>query len=278
LNSQGNSRAFIRLSKHVNLASPQAINFKGFTAMTTQTSKVAIVTGASRGIGAVIAKQLAKQGFAVAINYASSATEASRLVVELRQAGHQAIAIKADVANADDVRRLFDETETQLGKVDVLVNNAGILKVLPLAQHTDELFDQNFNIHARGTFNTLREAATRLNAGGRIINFSSSTVGMNLPGYAVYIASKAAVESLTQVFAKEMRGRHITVNAVAPGPVATDLFLHGKSEEQIQNFAKMAPLERLAQPEDIARVVSFLVGPDSAWVNGQILRVNGGLV
>ena len=179
----------------------------------------------------MIAKQLASDGFAVAINYASSATEASTLVVELRQAGHQAIAIKADVANADDVRRMFDETETQLGKVDVLVNNAGILKVMPLAQHTDELFEQTFNIHARGTFNTLREAATRLNSGGRIVNFSSSTVGLNLPGYAVYIASKAAVESLTQVFAKEMRGRNITVNAVAPGPVATELFLHGKSEE-----------------------------------------------
>lgn len=246
--------------------------------MTAQQSKVAIVTGASRGIGAVIAKQLASEGFAVAINYANSANEASKRVVELRQAGHRAIAIKADVANAEDVRRMFDETEAQLGKVDVLINNAGILKVMPLAQHSDELFEQTFNIHARGTFNTLREAATRLNDGGRIVNFSSSTVGMNLPGYAVYIASKAAVESLTQVFAKEMRGRQITVNAVAPGPVATDLFLHGKSEEQIQNFAKMAPLERLGQPEDIARVVSFLVGPDSAWVNGQILRANGGLV
>ena len=246
--------------------------------MTAQTSKVAIVTGASRGIGAVIARQLASEGFAVAINYASSATEASKLVVELRQAGHQAIAVKADVANTDDVRRLFDETEAQLGKVDALINNAGILNVMPLAQYTDELFDQTFNIHARGTFNTLREAATRLNSGGRIINFSSSTVGLNLPGYAVYIASKAAVESLTQVFAKEMRGRNITVNAVAPGPVATELFLNGKSEEQIQTFAKMPPLERLGQPEDIARVVSFLVGPDSAWVNGQILRVNGGLV
>lgn len=246
--------------------------------MASLTSKVAIVTGASRGIGAVIARQLASEGFAVAINYASSATEASELVEELRQAGHQASAIKADVANAADVRKLFEETETQLGKVDVLVNNAGILKVMPLAQHTDELFDQTFNIHTRGTFNTLREAATRLNDGGRIINFSSSTVGMNLPGYAVYIASKAAVESLTQVFAKEMRGRQITVNAIAPGPVATALFLHGKSEEQIKNFAKMPPLERLGQPEDIARVVSFLVGPDSAWVNGQILRVNGGLV
>lgn len=246
--------------------------------MAHQTPKVAIVTGASRGIGAVIAKQLASEGFAVAINYASSATEASKLVVELRQAGCQALAIKADVANADDVRRMFDEVETRFGKVDVLVNNAGTLKVLPLAQHSDELFEQNFNIHARGTFNTLREAATRLNSGGRIINFSSSTVGMNLPGYAVYIASKAAVESLTQVFAKEMRGRNITVNAVAPGPVATELFLHGKSEEQIQSFAEMAPLERLGQPEDISRVVSFLAGPDSGWVNGQILRVNGGLV
>lgn len=166
--------------------------------MTTQTPKVAIVTGASRGIGAVIAKQLASEGFAVAINYANSAIEASKRVVELRQAGHQAIAVKADVASADDVRRLFDETEAQLGKVDVLVNNAGILKVMPLAQHSDELFDQTFNIHARGTFNTLREAATRLNTGGRIVNFSSSTVGLNLPGYAVYIASKAAVESLTR--------------------------------------------------------------------------------
>lgn len=246
--------------------------------MAHPTSKVALVTGASRGIGAVIAKQLASEGFAVAINYANSASEASKLVVELRQAGHQAIAIKADVANADDVRRMFDEVEAHLGKVDVLVNNAGILKVIPLAQHSDELFEQTFNIHARGTFNTLREAATRLNDGGRIINFSSSTVGLNLPGYAVYIASKAAVESLTQVFAKEMRGRNITVNAVAPGPVATELFLQGKSEEQIQTFAKMAPLERLGQPEDIARVVSFLAGPESAWVNGQILRVNGGLV
>ncbi|WP_338521640.1 SDR family oxidoreductase [Pseudomonas batumici] len=245
--------------------------------MTHQNRKVAIVTGASRGIGAVIARQLAAQGFAVAINYASSATEASALVVELRQAGHPAIAIKADVARSADVARLFEETEQQLGKVDVLVNNAGILKVLPLAQHSDELFEQTFAINTRGTFNTLREAAARMNDGGRIVNFSSSTVALNLPGYAVYIASKAAVESLTQVFAKELRGRRISVNAVAPGPVATELFLHGKSEEQIQTFARMPPLERLGQPQDIADVVSFLVSPAAAWVNGQILRANGGL-
>ncbi|SEO99168.1 SDR family oxidoreductase [Pseudomonas sp. NFACC39-1] len=246
--------------------------------MPPQTTKVAIVTGASRGIGAEIAKQLARDGYAVAINFANSAAEASKLVVQLRQAGHQAIAIKADVSSAVDVRRMFDETEAQLGKVDVLINNAGTLQVMPLAQHSDELFDQTFAINTRGTFNTLREAATRLSDGGRIVNFSSSTVGLNLPGYSVYIASKAAVESLTQVFAKELRGRQITVNAVAPGPVATELFLHGKSEEQIQNFAKMPPLERLGQSEDIASIISFLVSPAAGWVNGQILRANGGLV
>lgn len=246
--------------------------------MSTANPKVALITGASRGIGAVIAQQLAKEGFAVVINYANSASEATALVTELREAGHQAIAVQANVANANDVARLFDETEQQLGKVDVLINNAGVLKVLPLAQHSDEDFEQTFNINTRGTFNTLREAATRLNSGGRIVNFSSSTVGMNLPGYAVYIASKAAVESLTHVFAKELRGRQITVNAVAPGPVATELFMHGKTEEQIEAFSKMPPLERLGQPQDIANIVSFLVSPAAAWVNRQVLRGNGGLV
>lgn len=246
--------------------------------MSTSNPKVALITGASRGIGAVIAQQLAKEGFAVVINYANSASEATALVAELREAGHLAIAVQADVAKATDVARLFDETEQQLGKVDVLVNNAGVLKVLPLAHYSDEDFEQTFNINTRGTFNTLREAATRLNSGGRIVNFSSSTVGMNLPGYAVYIASKAAVESLTHVFAKELRGRQITVNAVAPGPVATELFMHGKTEEQIEAFSKMPPLERLGQPQDIANIVSFLVSPAAAWVNGQVLRANGGLV
>ncbi len=240
-------------------------------------SKVAIVTGASRGIGAEIAKRLANDGFAIAVNYANSAAEADALAAQLHEAGHRAVALKADVANADDVRRLFDETEKHLGKADVLVNNAGILKTLPLADTSDELFEQTFAINVRGTFNTLREAAARLNDGGRIVNFSSSVVAMNLPGYALYGGTKAAVESFTQVFAKELRGRNITVNAVAPGPIATELFLHGKSAEQIQQFAKMPPLERLGQPEDIAAVVAFLVGPDAGWVNGQILRANGGL-
>src|SRR5476649_1091605 len=241
-------------------------------------SQVAIVTGASRGIGAAVARRLANDGFAVVVNYASSSKEADALVAELAAQGTKAIAIKADVSNADEVRALFDATAQQLGKIDVLVNNAGVLKTVPLADTSDALYDQTFGINVRGTFNTLREAATRMNDGGRIVNFSSSTVALNMPGYAVYIASKAAVESFTHVFSKELRGRQITVNAVAPGPVATELFLHGKSEEQIQTFAKMPPLERLGQPEDIASVVSFLVSPAAAWVNGQILRANGGLV
>jgi 3-oxoacyl-[acyl-carrier protein] reductase len=240
-------------------------------------NQVAIVTGASRGIGAEIARRLAKDGFSVAINYASSSAEADALAAELQANGTKAIAVKADVSKADQVRSLIEVTEQQLGKVDVLVNNAGVLKAVPLAETSDALYDQTFDINVRGTFNTLREAAARLNDGGRIVNFSSTTLGLNMPGYAIYNATKAAVEAFTRVFAKELRGRDITVNAVAPGPVATSLFLDGKTEEQIQTFARMPPLQRLGQPEDIASVVAFLVGPDSGWVNGQILRANGGV-
>lgn len=240
-------------------------------------AQVAIVTGASRGIGAAVAQRLANDGFAVAVNYTSSSSEADALVAQLTAAGTKAIAVKADVSNADDVRRMFDTTEQQLGKVDVLVNNAGVLKTLPLADTSDALYDQTFDINVRGTFNTLREAAARMNDGGRIVNFSSTTLALNMPGYAIYNGTKAAVEAFTHVFAKELRGRNITVNAVAPGPIATSLFLDGKTEEQIQTFAKMPPLQRLGQPDDIASVVSFLAGPDAAWINGQILRANGGV-
>jgi len=240
-------------------------------------AQVAIITGASRGIGAAIARRLASDGFAVVVNYAASSKQADALVAELKAQGAAAIAVQADVANADDVRNMFDTTEQQLGKVDVLVNNAGVLKTVPLAETSDALYAQTFDINVRGTFNTLREAAARMNNGGRIVNFSSTTLALNMPGYAIYNATKAAVESFTHVFAKELRGRNITVNAVAPGPVATSLFLDGKTEEQIQTFAKMPPLQRLGQPEDIASVVAFLVGPDAAWVNGQILRANGGV-
>ena len=245
--------------------------------MQTTQHKVAIVTGASRGIGAAIAQRLARDGFAVVVNYAASAAEADKLVDQIESAGGQAIAIKANIAIAAEVRQLFDETERQLGKVDVLVNNAGIMTVQPISQTTDELYDRMFDINVRGTFNTLREAAIRLNDGGRVINFSTTALTMNLPGYATYNATKAAVESYTRVFAKELRGRNITVNAVAPGPVATALFLDGKTPEQIQHFASLPPLQRLGEPEDIAAVVSMLAGPDAGWVNGQVLRANGGV-
>ena len=244
---------------------------------TNNPSKVALVTGASRGIGAAVARRLASDGFSVVVNYASSSNEADALVAELKAAGAQAIAVKADVAKADEVRHMFEISEQKLGKVDVLVNNAGVLKTVPLADTSDALFDQTLNINLRGTFNTLREAAARMSDGGRIVNFSSTTLALNMPGYAVYNATKAAVEAFTHVFAKELRGRNITVNAVAPGPIATSLFLDGKTDEQIQTFAKMPPLQRLGQPDDIASVVSFLAGPDAGWVNGQILRANGGV-
>jgi 3-oxoacyl-[acyl-carrier protein] reductase len=244
---------------------------------TIKNSQVAIVTGASRGIGAAITRRLAADGFAVAVNYASSSQEADAIVAQLQAQGAKAIAVKADVSKADDVRRMYEITERELGKVDVLVNNAGILKTVALAETSDALYDQTFDINVRGAFNTLREAAKRLNDGGRIINLSSTTLALNMPGYAVYNATKAAIESFTKVFAKELRGRNITVNAVAPGPIATSLFLDGKTEEQIQTFAKMPPLQRLGQPDDIASVVAFLAGPDSGWVNGQILRANGGM-
>jgi len=239
--------------------------------------RVALVTGGSRGIGAAIVRRLARDGFAVAINYASSAHEADALAAEIRDAGGRALAVRADVSKAAEVTALFDQVQAELGRIDVLVNSAGVLSVQPLADTTDEQFERTFDINTRGTFNTLRAAATRLADGGRIVNVSSTTIALNLPGYAIYIGSKAAVESFTHVFSKELRGRQITVNAVAPGPVATELFLKGKSPELIEHFTKLPPLERLGQPEDVAGVVSFLAGPDSGWVNGQILRANGGI-
>ncbi|TKI04630.1 SDR family oxidoreductase [Martelella alba] len=238
---------------------------------------VALITGASRGIGAAIARRLASEGFAVAINYASGAAEANDLADELNRKGLRAGAFQADVANATQVSEMFSAVEQTFGKIDVLVNNAGILKTLPLAQMSDELYARHFAINTQGVFNTLREAASRLNDGGRIINLSSTALALNLPGYAIYNGTKAAVEAFTRVFAKELRGRRITVNAVAPGPVATALFLDGKTDQQIQAFTKMPPLERLGQPDDIAGVVAFLAGKDSGWVNGQVLRANGGV-
>ncbi|RCK49066.1 SDR family oxidoreductase [Thalassospira profundimaris] len=245
--------------------------------MSANQNRTAIITGAARGIGVALAKRLAADGFAVVINYANSAIPAEELAQSLKADGHKAIAIGADIARPDAVTALFDKTITEFGGVDVIVNNAGVMTTQPIADMDDATYDAMMDINVRGTFNMLREGAKHLRDHGRVINFSTTALHLKLPGYAVYNATKAAVEALTAVYAKELRGRHITVNAVAPGPVATELFLNGKSDEQIAQFAKMPPLERLGQPDDIAGVVSFLAGRDSGWVDGQTIRANGGL-
>ena len=246
--------------------------------MTSKINKVAIVTGASRGIGAAVAERLARDGLTVVVNYAGSQAPAEALVRKIEVAGGRALAAQGDVASPDAVKRMFDGAEAAFGGVDVLVNNAGIMALAPLAQSDDALFDRHIAVNLKGSFNTMREAARRLRDGGRIINFSSSVVGLLQPTYGVYAATKAAIEAMTSVLAKEMRGRGITVNAIAPGPTATDLFLDGKSPELVERLAKLAPLERLGKPEDIAAAVAFLAGPDGAWINGQTLRANGGII
>ena len=246
--------------------------------MADQSKKVAIVTGASRGIGAAVAERLAADGFAVVVNFSASAGPAEALVREIEARGQRALAVKADVSDADSVRRMFEAAEKVFRGVDVLVNNAGIMKLAKIADCDDAAFDEQIAINLKGSFNNMREAARRLRDGGRIINFSTSVVGTKLETYAVYTATKAAVESMTAILSKELRGRQITVNAVAPGPVSTELFLTGKSPELIERMSKIPPLERLGTTEDIASVVSFLAGPDGGWINGQVLRANGGLV
>ena len=243
-----------------------------------QNDKVALITGASRGIGAAIAERLARDGFAVVINYAESAAPAETLAASIKAAGGRAAVCKADVSKPDDVRRLFAETVAAFGGIDVLVNNAGVMSLSNLADTDDATFERTIDVNLKGSFNTMREAAKQIRSGGRIVNFSTSVVGTLPPTYGVYAATKAGVEAMSSILAKELRGRNVTVNAIAPGPTATDLFLKGKSPELIDRMAKMAPLERLGTPEEIAAVVSFLAGPDAGWINGQTLRANGGMV
>jgi 3-oxoacyl-[acyl-carrier protein] reductase len=240
--------------------------------------KVAIVTGASRGIGAAIAQRLAKDGATVIVNYAGKAQEAEAVVRAIEAAGGRAVSAKADVSDPAAVARMFDSAEAGFGGVDILVNNAGVMKLATIAASDDALFDSQIAVNLKGSFNAMREAAKRLRSGGRIINLSTSVVGLKLESYGVYVATKAAVEGLTGILSKELRGKNITVNAVAPGPTGTDLFLNGKSPELIDRLAKMNPLERLGTPEDIANVVAFLASPDGGWVNGQVLRANGGMI
>src|SRR6201993_366977 len=246
--------------------------------MKTSLTKSAIVTGASGGIGRVVAKRLSNDGFAITGHYAGNPAKAEAVVAEINNAGEKATPVQADVTKPGDVETLFKQTLEAFGKVDVVVHSAGIMPMLPISGGDIETFDKVIAINLRGTFLVLGQAAQHVPAGGRIIAFSSSVIAKAFPTYGPYIASKAGVEGLVRVLANELRGRNITVNAVAPGQVETDLFLKGKSDARIEELKKMNPLERLGQPEDMANLVSFLAGPDGGWVNAQVLRANGGFV
>ena len=239
-------------------------------------NKVAIVTGSSRGIGAEIALRLAGDGYDLTVNYAGNADKAGEIVKAVKERGREAIAVRGDVANADDVAGLFRSTAERFGKIDAVVNCAGILSMGRIADGDIQGFDKVIAVNLRGAFLVMSEAARHIADGGRIVAISSSVIAHPFPAYGPYIASKAGVEGLVRVLANELRGRNVTVNAVAPGPVATELFLHDKTAEQIDYLSKMAPLERLGQPSDIANAVSFLLSPDGGWINAQILRANGG--
>ncbi|ESY72023.1 SDR family oxidoreductase [Mesorhizobium sp. M0051] len=246
--------------------------------MASDQPRTAIVTGGSKGIGAAIAQRLARDGIAVVINYSRGRAEAEELVRTIKAGDGKAIAVQADIADPNGIAALFDAGEKAFGGIDILVNNAGIMKTSPIAQTDDASFDTQIAINLGGVFRGMREGARRLRDGGRIVNFSSSVVGLYQPGYGVYAATKAGVEAMTHILAKELGARRVTVNAVAPGPIETALFTDGKSKAQIEAIGKMIPLGRLGQPDDIAGLVSFLAGPDSGWVNGQIIRANGGVV
>jgi 3-oxoacyl-[acyl-carrier protein] reductase len=244
--------------------------------MKSLNNKVAIVTGSSRGIGAQIAITLAGAGASVVVNYSSNQKPADKVVSEIKANGGSAVAIKADISSPEEVKRMFDLVINQFGKINILINNAGLILYKTIQDTTDDDFEKIFSVNVKGTFNTLREAASRLENDGRIINLSSSTTRLMLPTYGAYCATKGAVEQLTRVFSKEVGARNITVNSISPGPINTELFTAGKSEEVINRLASMSAFDRIGEPVDVARVVSFLVSEEASWVTGQNIGANGG--
>ena len=238
--------------------------------------KVAIVTGASRGIGRQIARQLAASGVKVAINYSSNPDKAHEAVRTIEQAGGQAAAIRADIGSTREIESLFEATLERFGKIDILVNNAGIMVTEPIEAVTEETFDRHFAINVKGTYFACQQAMKHMERGGAIINFSTSVSGAMLPAYSVYAATKGAVEQMTRQLAKEFGTRDITINCIAPGQVATDLFLNGKSPELVDSFRRMNAFGRLGEPDDIADAVELLVSGKARWITGQTIRVNGG--
>jgi 3-oxoacyl-[acyl-carrier protein] reductase len=241
-------------------------------------NKVAIVTGASRGIGQAIAESLAANGANVVINYARNKGFAQDIVHRIQQNGGQALAVQADVSNIADLEALFQATIEHFGRIDILVNNAGIMTTKPLEQVTEQDFDREFAINVKGTYFACQLAAKYLQAGGRIINFSTSVLGQMVPTYSLYAGTKGAVEQITRQLAKEFSPKHITINAVAPGPINTELFTTDKSEAQIETIKRMIAFGRLGEPEDIAKVVLFLASEEAGWITGQTLRANGGFI
>jgi 3-oxoacyl-[acyl-carrier protein] reductase len=246
--------------------------------MSDSNQRVAIVTGGSRGIGRAIAMRLAADGLAVVVNYAGGTAAADDTVQAITASGGQALAFQADVADEVAVAAMFDRTENAFGGVDVVVSSAGRLALSTIADQDLDVLDALHRTNIRGTFVIAQQAARRLRPGGAFIGMSTSVVGTQFPTYGAYVASKSAIEGMTLILAKELRGRDITANVVAPGPTGTDLFLNGKTQEQIDTLAKIPPLERLGTPEDIAGVVAFLAGAEGHWVNGQTIRANGGMV
>ena len=245
--------------------------------MTQEKLNSAIVTGGSRGIGAAIAQRLAADGFAVIVNYAGRADAAQEVVAQITASGGKALAVQADVSDPAQVAAMFETCRVQFGAPDVLVNNAGVMSLAPLVDTTDADFDRMIAINLKGVFNCLRAAGKSMQNGARIINISTTALTVNFPGYAGYCAAKAGVDAMTPIFAKELAGRNITVNGIAPGPVATALYLDGKTPEQLEHVAGLSPMGRIGQPEDIANLVAVMVRGDAEWVNGQTLRANGGM-